>query len=269
MAEGVKNNLCIVLFLLFNIIYTIPTDTIKLKKGYSIKYAGMILNERYELFEVNRSWSGTMAFDITLKRKNHQYVFSSGLQNILIRTNMPDYFLLEHDQFINFINSYSQNELKERLGLKKINLSYYGVLLSFSYVYEFNKFNLGLGTGIVFNTSFDNMKEFDMISSPHVSDKNVGLILKKNWTRSYTEFKIQFPVSKKINLEIGLEMNLSSFIFPLNKEDMINELFVPPSPPVKGPNPSQYISSYRVYTYNLEVPLDRIKFFSLYLKIII
>ncbi|MEM0502518.1 MAG: hypothetical protein QXE07_03195 [Thermoplasmata archaeon] len=229
----------------------------------------MILNERHELFEVNRSWSGTWALDLKLKRKTHQYIFSTGLQNIIIKTNMPDYFILEHDQFINFVNSYSQNELKERLGIKKINLSYYGVLLSFNYVYEYNKFNIGLGSGVIFYTSFDNIKEFNMVSSPHISDKNVGLILKRNWARSYTEFKIQIPISKKICIETGLEMNLLSFVFPLNKEDVINEQFVPPSLPGKGPNPGQYVSSYKVYTYNVEVPLDRIKFFSVYLKIII
>jgi hypothetical protein len=270
MAERNKNKICVIIFILFTVVNAWPADTINIKKVFSVKCAGMVFKERNELFEVNGSWSGTVTFDIIFKSKKKQYILSSGLQSLYINTSMPDYFKLEHGQFMGIVNLYSQNELKDKLGIKTMNLSYYGVPLSFSYVYEFNKINIGVGTGVVFYTSFDRINEFDMISSPHVSDKFVGLILKRNWIRSYTEFKIQYPLTKKVYLENGLEMNLSALLFPLDKHEIINDQYIPPGIPSKGPPGSnQYVSPYKMHTYNLKISFDRIKFFNAYLKLVL
>ncbi len=245
-------------------------DSLFFKSGISFRYAVMPFKSVNPIFEFIFYNSGATIFDYSIKQNKDEYVFSIGVQYAYLKFKLPDYTILNHNQF-DIVKVHTRKELYDMLGVKKIDISNITIPIYFSYFRTFNKISPGISTGILFNhvINYPEVSNNIVKLPQNISDDNIGIIFNKNWLRTFTEIKIKYVLNSRLGIETGIETNVTSFLFPQKKSDFIEEEIKPwrsfhntPYFPANTNNSPGYINKFYI-----NLSLNRIKQINYFFKI--
>jgi hypothetical protein len=245
------------------------SDSLVFVKWISIKYSMMPFIHKYYYYELIKSNSQSVLFEVAVRQNKNFYSLALGLGRNLLSIKFPDYSKVNNKNF-DVIKANELNRLYSILGERNLNLIGLGIPFSIAYYRDFKRFSLGISTGIVFNRVLNSNSYGYIYRYPDtLSYHYVGVLINNKYSRTFTEIKLRYYFSSKLNLEFCLGGNLFSLLLPPRRNDFIDYYYepypksplgpAPPQPYVFGLLPGEY--------YNIELLLNRIQQYNLSLKI--